>query len=66
MTDSGETGVRRRREITPGEIDPARSSFIDEVLAKYRSDQAAEKPAARRRINADGAKLLKTLGGVSN
>jgi len=46
MSDSDSTGQRRQREITPGDLDPQKSAYIDMLLAKYRGDQEPEKPAA--------------------
>jgi hypothetical protein len=43
--DDGQPGSRLTRTIRhDGEDDPARAEFIDSLLLKYRSDQAAEKP----------------------
>jgi len=48
MNDDAQPGPwRRQREIRAGEVDPARSAFIDELLRR-RADQAAEWPRARQ------------------
>ena len=70
MNDGDQAGGQwRQRAITPGEIDPARSRFIDSILAKRRAEQAAEKPAtessSKRRCGVSVSPLLSRVWGPS-
>ena len=55
MNDGSETGQRRQRAIPPGEVDPQKSAWVDEILARYRV-KPVKWPASMRGTNDKGVK----------
>jgi hypothetical protein len=64
--DSGGGSQRRQRAILPGEVDPARSRFIDELLIKYRSDHEAQRPDGRALEKSGHEGIAKLVPGPKN